>query len=361
MTKQLDPFTDYKKETDTASIENTSKFLGASNNSYFEKSTSERDAIIEQAITKYHSEDASEETKAECREIIIHNLYFLILAIMGKYKFPKFIFEDAVQNGICEVLLALENVKDEKRTKFSSFIHYYLKAAACTTTRTMPVIKAPALRSQPRNLLKYYKDSSISNEIIESEEEEDIIQPITVSETIPHISDEFLSDEDNQDVPVDTLTLRNEYSQQVMTIYKVYNVDSTIANNYNELSQKFIEATDTEDILLEEEYISILSKMLQVLPSVDSSKTRRRYNKELDSLITTEEDTYLTDKEKLVIIHHFGIFGAPQMTLEEIAKLFAAKGNKVSKQRIFQLQKTAFTKIRHYFKMHKIEFNPKIE
>jgi DNA-directed RNA polymerase sigma subunit (sigma70/sigma32) len=57
----------------------------------------------------------------------------------------------------------------------------------------------------------------------------------------------------------------------------------------------------------------------------------------------------LTDKERMVLAHRTGVFGAPKMTLDQVAEAFHAMGWRATKEWIFQLERRARAKVRLYF------------
>lgn len=60
------------------------------------------------------------------------------------------------------------------------------------------------------------------------------------------------------------------------------------------------------------------------------------------------QDGLLDEKEKMVIACRYGVFGSPKITLQQVAKLFHARGWRASKSWIYQLEQRAIKKIRNY-------------
>lgn len=403
-----------------STIQRTVTHIKTSNASLYCSNQEERNKAIDDAVTEYHSSDATEDMKDTCRSIIVYNLYFLLLKVMEKYKFPQFLFDDAIQNSVCEILVALDKVDLSKKTKFSSYIQYYLKAAACTTAASIASIKTPyCARKKTMSLINNYYNSTgntVSPSEVDQINAENVvgtsIKTLGSSNKLPTIDDtdavsspEFLDEKEsnagtsmytgtsfeygadtqlreerisvkstvssqkNKTSYVDTSTNKQGSTDKAMdpymrdsgydspTMWKLNSLNEIDLNSVGSAIENCTDTQDIEELNITKEYIDILSKILQVLPSADTVMTRRKYNSTTgNAIITCEKDTYLTDKEKIVIIHRFGIFGAPQMTLEEVATFFKVRGWKASRVRILQIQQSAIGKLREYMKLKGIDY-----
>jgi len=51
-----------------------------------------------------------------------------------------------------------------------------------------------------------------------------------------------------------------------------------------------------------------------------------------------------------VLIYRFGVFGAPRLTLKQVAELFRAQKRRATKEWIHQLEQKAKEKVARYFK-----------
>ena len=372
------------KELKETTIQKTVNFLKISKSSRYLTNAIDRNAAIDQAVVDYHNPDVTDKQKDDCRCIIIHNMYFLLLRVMERYKFPQFLFDDAIQNAVCEILVALDKVDLDKKTKFSSYIQHYLKAAACDTAVSIASVKTPyCARKKTMALINNYYShkgdtmsvNALENAGVKAVSTSTQVEPkeINLSDDI-HDNTSVLSDNlgstDTQLIEenltpivsskpsflgyhaegVTQLGERQHYLDKLDGISKIDFEVPGIAP-----IDKCTDDIDIEELSITKEYIEILTNILQVLPSVDSDTTRRRYRLG-KAIISSDEDTYLTDKEKVVIIHRFGIFGAPQMTLKEVATLFNVRGWKATSPRILQIQQAAILKLRGYMDFNNITF-----
>jgi len=70
--------------------------------------------------------------------------------------------------------------------------------------------------------------------------------------------------------------------------------------------------------------------------------------------ILSHEHTLLSDKEKLVIKHRYGVFGHEKLTGEKVADQFKTRGWPASKEWVCQLEKRALSKIKKHFATHRL-------
>ena len=374
-------------------IQRTINHIRYSKLSTFCDNSADRDKLIDEVVTAYHSPEATEEDKEHYRSIVVYNMYFLLLKVMERYKFPQFLFEDAIQNSVYEVLVALDKVDLSKKTKFSAYIQQYLKAAACITAGSISSIKTPyTARKKTMALINnYYSNKGISVSSDELDEVKNSAVAIRRNrETNSHYDDTPAQEDDysnaditssidtqfreetidplsadgggsirdlkQEDLSGESLTRPNSDHLAEVSVCKLpsYNeVDLSLAGSSIEQCRDSI---DIEEVTITKEFIDILAKVLQVLPSADTGNTRRKCNVNGEVIIKNVEDTYLTDKEKVVIIHRFGIFGAPQMTLREISSFFTVKGWKASGPRVLQIQQAALSKLKSYMDLNKITY-----
>jgi len=83
---------------------------------------------------------------------------------------------------------------------------------------------------------------------------------------------------------------------------------------------------------------------------------RRVCNQEIYAIVqqAIEDEDILTDKERIVILNRFGVFGVPHKTLETTAEFFQSRGWGATKEWIHQIEKKALAKIRRYLKRNGI-------
>ncbi len=82
--------------------------------------------------------------------------------------------------------------------------------------------------------------------------------------------------------------------------------------------------------------------------AIENSLAKKDILSRLEYLVSAKSPI-LNERECTVMILRYGLFSAPQLTLEKIADLFHARGWKGTKEWIFQLEKKALKKLKRYF------------
>ncbi len=264
----------------------------------------EKEAKLQEWLVEYHKEDTTEDDKVYYRDCIIHNIFYLIPHILSTYKMRSVLFEEAIQNMVLSLMTAIDKFDVTRGTKFTSFIPGYTKDAIDKSFRSDTIVKTPS--HVRKKLAQEYKDRFTAEEEKEGnngEVEEEAIIPNKA---------QFDYEPAWDSTPID---------EGVYTDYSPGETEYTDGNGCES------EQLSVEEDVISREYMGLL----------------------VTAIKATGDDAILTPRERVVIIHRFGIFGTQRMSLEEVAHIFEVRKWNATKEWIFQLEKKAVTKLRKYF------------
>ena len=267
----------------------------------------EKEAKLQEWLEEYHREGVSEEDKVYYRDCIIHNIFYLIPHILSTYKMRSVLFEEAIQNMVLSLMTAIDKFDVTRGTKFTSFIPGYTKEAIDQSFRADSIVKTPA--HVRKKLAQEYKERYFAGDEKEFSEREDASS--TEEDTLPNQA-QFDYEPAWDSTPID---------EGVYTDYYPGETEFIEGECYDDY-----ENTSVEDDVISREYLGVL----------------------LNAINSSGEEEILTEREKVVITHRFGVFGSPRLSLEEVAETFKSRNWNATKEWIFQLEKKAVAKLRKH-------------
>lgn len=227
------------------------------------------------------------------KALIITANFRLVINIAKQYLYKKELpFQDLIQEGNIGLIKAVEKYDYQKGYKFSTYATIWIK-------------------------------NSISRAI--AEKSSIIRYPIHVKEKILVIK-KFIKEYKLTNCKLPTIKLISEYMK--ISIDSVRNILCSQKN--------IISLEENIEILLEDDNIILKTDKLE--ENVSNTILKEELNKILQ---------ILSQKEKNILIHRFGLENETIKTLDEIAKIYG-----VSRERIRQIEKRAITKLRKYIRTH---------
>ena len=247
-------------------------------------SKKQRAQVIHNALIKYHSDDTSIEEKKFLRDSIVLNIWFLLPHVLSYKHYSKNRFDESLQGMVIGILVAIEKFDPSRGTKFTSYLPGYLQSAMTRTNKNCSPVVHSLLEAR-RKLI-----DRLPSEAVAAEYQPDVVYTENA---------EGVSSPCSSDYPADTA--------------------------YAEFSCDIIPCDDKAEDM------------------VHSNEVTRA----LESSMTSAANV-LTEKERVVITYRYGIFGAPQMTLQDVANVFKANGWRATVEWIFQIEKKALMKLRSH-------------
>lgn len=249
---------------------------------------------IQEWLCEYHADGTPPARRKELKDRIVMNTWFLLPFILSSKRFPAALFEDALQNMVIEIIKAIDNFKPELGHKFTSYISGYLKNAVSLSARDNSVVRVPAsarrtAQVQTTSLGKSHGDAG----------------GCTITSGSGDVYDE-------ENVGQDRALPRHTSVQGAEQEYA---------------AQMGISAGLEESVM----HLEVMGLLEQAL---------------------SEDASLLTKKERLVITYRFGIFGAPRLTLEDVAHIFHGQGWNATKEWIYQIEQKAKKKLRAHLRAH---------
>jgi DNA-directed RNA polymerase sigma subunit (sigma70/sigma32) len=262
-------------------------------------------------MDQYHSPCTPEEDRIYYRDCVILNLFFLLPYVLSPKRLRAPVFDEALQNMVLNLMVAIDRFKPERGTRFVSFIPGYLKEAIDISIRDDCVVTVP----------KAVRRAALKKELAQVEvtpPEEESREDILEGELPPHAYSDL--DEEADTAPLWTRQVQTKGSSFDPLESEVYEQDGDSAG--------------LETLLIRTEYLRLLEFVLS--PECD----------------------ILSQKERTVLIYRFGVFGAPRLTLEQVSEMFLSLGWQSTKEWIFQLQRRALGKVRGFFSNLELEELP---
>lgn len=287
-------------------------------------------AAVEKMLWEYKDPKISDERRKELKHDILMRLFFLFPHYLKKnYHFTAELFNDAILNMTVNTLQAIDLFKPELGYPFTNYLIGYFRDAATKTLRSCNVVTTATLRQAAIDAaIPLEEVENAENPYIVSGADDDVDddgRKVSDSE-ITHSIDE--SDEEDQD------RLDDPIHKHQMVIRGA----SRVCGNAVELDDNrvYAMAPGMEQVIDADERIQS-AELVELLQNALS-----------------EDSDILTPDEKLVLIHHYGLFGKPQMKYEEIAKIRKASGRGCACSRISQINTAAIKKMREYFRAENV-------
>ena len=286
---------------------------------------------VEEMLWEYKDPKSTEERKKQLRHDILMRLYFLLPHYLKKnYHFTAELFNDAIQNMTVNTLQAIELFKPELGFPFTNYLIGYFKDAATKTLRSCNVVSTATLRQAAIDAgLPQDEVENAKNPYIVSGEGDDVVtddgQPMGSQEPVK-VDDDEEDHSASLDAPI------HEHQMVIQGAVTVHG-----------------NAVELDD-----------NRIYAIAPGTENEidMDERMHSAQLIDWLATalsEEAGILTPDERMVLTHHYGLFGAPQMKYEEIAKIRGATGKGCACSRISQINTAAIKKIRDYFYDYMIE------
>ena len=227
------------------------------------------------------------------KALIITANFRLVINIAKQFLYKKELpFQDLIQEGNIGLIKAVEKFDYKKGYKFSTYASIWIKnSISRAIADKSSIIRCPIhVQEKISEIKKFIKGYKLTNN------------------TLPSIK--IISE--NTNIPIDKI--REILNTQKNIISLEENIDILIDSDNIILKTDRLEEDVSNTILKEE-----LNRILQIL----------------------------SQKERNILIHRFGLENETIKTLDEIAKQYG-----VSRERIRQIEKRAIAKLRKYVRMH---------
>ena len=285
---------------------------------------------VEEMLWEYKSPDCTKERKDQLRHDILMRLYFLLPHYLKKnYHFTAELFNDAIQNMTVNTLQAIELFKPELGFPFTNYLIGYFKDAATKTLRSCNVVSTATLRQAaidaglPQDEVENAKNPYIVSG--EGDDEEQDNADLTAPETTK-VNDDEEDHSSDLDAPI------HEHQMVIQGAMSVHgNAVELDDNRIYALAPGMENEIDMDERMHAEQLLVWLGHAM------------------------SEEAGILTPDERMVLMHLYGLFGAPKMKYAEIAAIRGATGKGCACSRISQINTAAIKKIREYFYDYMIE------
>jgi DNA-directed RNA polymerase sigma subunit (sigma70/sigma32) len=273
-------------------------FFKAHTDTTFNPRTVPRDRAdyLHKLLTEYHSGECTQDRKKQILTCVLNEVFFLLVSNANKKGSHRVDFSDIVANMVESVIKAVENYKPERKALFTSFIYGYLKNALATSYTEAALIRNPKT-IRTKTVLKMRK-----------------------------ILNQHPTERESEALPAKEHIEAEEFLRKAAP-----------------------EVLSAEDIGT---YTPVMDAGLPTLATVTVSADVGMMHSEqvhlLGHILSSEHDL-LSDREKVVIKHRFGVFGHERLTLEQVAVKFNTRGWRGTKEWVYQLEQNAKKKIGSYF------------
>lgn len=259
---------------------------------------------LKKLLKMYHNPATSPQHKKNIKEDIILEIFFLFPYIVKKYHLPTSYVEDAIQNMLCNALIALERFDPERGCSFSNFLIGYCRNAIAQTYRASNVVSPGAAR---RAIVRdQYGDDGqerSEREALASGDEE------TGRAAMPDAGAPWngeQADARGAVVPLD---------------------ETRLADAAPEVAQR---------------------------ASVDEDIHNGQLREWLEEGLSPEA-CVVTEEERQVLVLHYGLFGHAAIKYREIAEMRRRKGKGAANSRISQIKTQGEKKLRLWFGKNGLE------
>lgn len=290
---------------------------------------------IDHMLREYHSSDITAERKAELKKEILLRAFFLFPYYLKKnYFMTAEMFNDAMQNMTCNALQAIDLFKPELGYPFSNYLIGYFRDAAAKTFKACNVVSVPSMRKAAVDSLFPEEDEDEVEEtpffVTGSDDPEDYtIEDTPPSEEYTPLTGEELCWENVETDECDDASLTEPVRKNQIVIRGAARV---LGNA--------VELDDSRQYAL--------AQGLEKEINVDE----RIHNAQLIDWLEeglSKEAGVLTDDERFVLVHHYGLFGKAPLKYDEIAAIRRRQGRGSACSRISQINTAAVKKMRTYF------------
>lgn len=253
----------------------------------------ERERQIHEWITLYHNTSLPMDERLKYRDCVIHNVFYLFPYVLSRRRLRFSLFDEAIQQLVIGTIQAIEKYDYNNYNRFIAYLSKYITESISICMQEDTIISIPS--SARKKIIKTLRKQEESG----NEEDNSVMQ----------VGTDFDSDSDSG-TPINTPNAMGcfyrgeEYLEEVGYSTTEEGIHSDVHNS-----------VETN------EYLKILEFAL------------------------SDDSDVLTDKERFVITYRFGIFGAPKLTLKQVADMFHSQGWKGTIEWIFQLEKRATEKL----------------
>ncbi len=299
-------------------------------------------AAVEKMLWEYKDPACTEERKNELRHDILMRLFFLFPHYLKKnYHLTAELFNDAIQNMTVNTLQAIELFKPELGFPFTNYLIGYFRDAATKTLKACNVVSTATLRQAAI-------DAALPADGVESAKN-------------PYV----VFGADDYDEQGNRITDADEYdaqgnrvgdSERGISMAESDEERSSALDDplrQNELVIRGASYVRGNAVELDDNRIYAMAPGMEQEVNADDRMHSAQLIDWLEQALS-EKSGVLTPDERLVLIHHYGLFGQPQLKYEEIAKIRKANGRGCACSRISQINTAAIKKVREYFLQNNI-------
>lgn len=278
-------------------------------------STALRESALLQWAQEYQDPHSPPHVQARALEGIIYNTFFLYAHVLKNRGFAADQFDDGLQNMTICVIEALPNFDLSRSTKLTSYLACYFREAVDRTVRESSVVRVPkqVRRQNAQRLRKMRSEGLFPSEPEIRDPELESFQGETTTEIDEELRHSQTGSTDAPEVPNDLAIIGPSGAQRHPGVFGDINALPQVAD------------FDVEKIVAHRQLVHFLEKAM------------------------TTDAAGLNEREKKVIAHRWGIFGAPKHTLQEISEQFKVFGWRGTKEWVHQLQLRATKKLHAYF------------
>lgn len=250
----------------------------------------ERSAHVQDLMEQYKIAVAHSEDTAFLKESVLREVYFLFPNILQRQSIPKELFDESMQNMVLETFRAMDRFDLSFGVPFAVYLRKYLKAAIAEAKQESKVIKTPATVRQ----------NTLNRLSAQAEEAKDTETALKAYSRYAELTPSYVHTDEAHETNADAF--------------------------YEKCATEFNERQSVDNKMMSAELIDVLEYVLD------------------------EKSNVLSTRERLTIMHRYGIFNVEKMTLDEVARRFERYGWKGSAEWVFQLEKRALKKIHRVYK-----------
>ena len=312
--------------------------------------------VIQKLLTEYHTEGTTPERKKELKHDILMRCYFMFPSFLRKnYHLPAELFNDAVQNMAANTLRAIELFNPNLGYQFSNYLVGWFRDGAVSALRSVYIVSAATLRQAAIDAALPAEDEDIEKDVSPF-----LAGNIVVGNDAPEeTSDTSAGMYADQGDPKDALSSDSsncmdtcdDDEESLWCSVNGYTDDckSRVMRGANVVRGNVVELDDSRYYKL----APGTEKNEDIDDQIHQSQLVEWLEEALD-----KESGVLTDEERFIIIHHYGLFGTKPMIYSEIAEIRKQKGKGCACSRISQINSSAIRKLRKFFEENKVERCP---